>query len=404
MILEVLLLIILLGFSFAFSGSETALFSIKKTQMNTLLSENPKLHRSISDMQKKSTSFLLTILVSNNLVNIAASTLSLKIFMDLGIANYQVYNFAVMSIIVIIFGEILPKTIALNRNIRFVSKMSPPLYFASSLFFPLNFIISKVALFFLSINSFFLGATDHDLEKGELFSLLSRIKGEASGAAQTINRNFFRLMEQDPDSIIIHRNDIKGLNLSDPEYLIKESLKRTDHRFITVFSENIDNVLGIYDLYSMFEKSGENIKDHIRKNLIQGLFYPIYTNPEKLLKGLGKYGRPVFLVDEYGGIEGLLTIEHIVDMLTLRDDEFIKKVSNSTYVVNPQITVFEMEVFFQMDIFKEEGSNTLIEVFLDRLGRMPKKGDSVTFQGANIEVEKTDGYQVISFKVKVDNG
>ncbi|MCK4643807.1 DUF21 domain-containing protein [bacterium] len=401
MILEIVLLVVLLIFSFSFSGSETALFSIRKAQLRDLSSTDKKLHDNIVCMQKKGAVYLSTILIGNTLVNVTAASISLKLFLDSGLANYEMYNFLIMSFLVIIFGEVLPKTIALENNIKFISWVRHMLFLFSRLFYPFIFIINLINGCFLKIFSLFMGPVEPDLEKGELFSVLSKLEGGLSREERTINRNFLRLLEKDADSIVIHRSDMRGIDLEDDPEDIKLALRASDQHYIPVYEGKMDNIVGLFDLYSLFDKAGDDLLSHIKKNLIPGEYIPLYSNVEKLLRHLSSYRKPIFLVDEYGGIEGMLTAEHIMDMVSLSDETYIRELTRNTFRINPQTSVFEMEIFFEMDIFKEDGSSTILELFLDRLRRMPKKNDAVDFGKITVLVDKVENFAVRSFKVKV---
>ncbi|MCD6578761.1 DUF21 domain-containing protein, partial [bacterium] len=236
MIIEIFVLIILIIFSFTFSGSETALFSIKSHQLADLKKTDKKLHDCVNGFLKNTSKTLLIILISNTLVNLLATSLSLKIFQSLNIKHFELWNFLIMSFIIILFGEIFPKTLALEKNISFFKSTNLILKIFAVIIYPIIFIINGIDIFFMSIINKKFQPSAQNLSKEELFALLykSNEMRNISKDENIIYKNFIRLLDRDMKSLVIYRGDIIGIDINDKDSIIKEVLKGYKKRYISV--------------------------------------------------------------------------------------------------------------------------------------------------------------------------
>ncbi len=400
MIFDILIVLVLLALSFSFSGSETALFSIKKSRLRTLYASQPKLADRINGMIKNAPRILLAILIGNTLVNLAAASVSYKIFSALSPEHVKVLNFIFMSVIIIIFGEILPKTIALDRNIRILQVTSAPLLALVTLISPLIWLFGIINNFFLTAASLFFKGGSEEVEREEAFAMLCRSAElkKMEKYEKLVLLNFLRIMNRDISSLITPRKLIESVDLEDGEDTVAESLKRIDKRMIAVCRGGQDNVIGVFDKTKLADMQCGNIEDFIISHMEKPVFITGYLKPEKAV-GMLRGTTPLFVVDEYGGLEGMLSPTDFIRTLFAPAQGNIKRVNDRAVTVKPSTPLFEIEIFIGADLFGEAPEEDIREYFLEHYPKMPKAGSSLKAGPLNIEVTGIEKRRITEFKI-----
>ncbi|MCH7902621.1 HlyC/CorC family transporter, partial [archaeon] len=300
-------LILLSGF---FSSVELAIFSISKIKMRRLVAENKRNAKLLSDMKQKPQKLLTTILIGNNFVNVAAASiatvLSLNLFpSDIGIAVAT----GTITMAILIFGEITPKSLALKHNEFIALTAAPILKFLSMVLFPLVFILGKITGGFVRL---FGGEKGGDvLTEEEVKTVISL--GAEEGAIQKEEKEMihriFKLNDLVVEDVMTPRSEIDAIESGTKIKNIDKKLI-LEHSRIPVYKDDLDEILGVFHVRDLISLKGTRSSTTVDK-LMKPPQY-VYANKkiDKLLREFQKNkNHLVIAVDEYGGTIGLVTIE-----------------------------------------------------------------------------------------------
>ena len=395
MFLEIIFLIILLFLSGFFSSTETALTSLDKVRLRSLLKSKKSNIKYVKNLKEDMHYTLMTILLGNNLVNILSSAMASVIaygfFENLGIAIAT----AVMTFLILIFGEILPKTLGLKNDIKFSLKVSPIIYYLKKVLFPLLKFLDIIIKLFIKEDPF----QEFGISEKEFKSLVNIVEkdGHINRTEKEILSNVLDLSNTKVSEIKTPRNDVISLNfksnIKDAINLIKDS----GFSRIPVYGKNLDDIKGI--LYA---------KDIIKDNLIdknemdlnieeilikEVLYVPESMNIDLLLKKFQKNKSHIaIVVNEFGTVTGIVTLEDILEELVgeiydeneVMEEPFIK-VNDKKIIVDAQYDIDDFMKQTDLEISKDH-FETVGGFLLKETGRIPKKGEIFKFKKFNIKV------------------
>ena len=403
MVITIVLIIILIIVSGVLSGSETAFFHLKSHRNN--VSNNIK--SLLEDPQK----LLATFLTGNTIVNIALASISalitkqiaLKYNFDLSIAIIVQVLF--VTIVILIFGEIIPKILAIRNSELFAKKS---FYFIKVL----EIIFSPISIIFYSITNLFLKIVNIKKEKifdsEEELKILTDISQE-QGTLQTeeseMIRSIFEFKDKTVHEIMVPRVDIVGLPMDANIDTIMDIIKEQQFSKIPLYKESIDNIKGILyakDIIPYLLGSRPEI------NLLSISREPFFVPEQKKLDDLlldfkSKRTNIAIVVDEWGGTSGLVTLEDVVEeVIGEIHDPFDKAESNimigkdNSIIVDASISIYDLEE--QTDIIFPESEDrdfdTLGGLILDLVGDIPKRNDSVKYQNRIYTVKNIIGNRI----------
>lgn len=407
-------IIILLVFSAIFSGSETAITGITLSQIRKLKEEDEGAADILISMKKRINDILTTILIGNNLVNIAATSLVTEVTIRLfGGGNSLVIATGVMTVLVLIFGEITPKSYSAQNPIRVCKKVYKPLNAMTLLVRPLVFILNKITSVIFKI----IGGgvpTNVLVTEEDIRSLVDA--GEEEGVIEMEERemiqNIFEIDDLEVAEVMIPRIDIfalpKGTKISE---ILKTALDFGFSR-IPVYENNIDNIIGILyvkDLIPIAMDGRKKPEDIMIEEIMREAHYiPETKRINVLLKELQKKKIHMAIVlDEYGGTEGLVTIEDILEEIVGEIfDEYdsevnlVKKLSPNKYVIQGEISLEELNTMFDSRL-PDEDFDSLGGYVFSTLGRIPEKGDSIRSSNLEMKVLGMDNRRVTQVEVLV---
>ena len=403
MVITIVLIIILIIVSGILSGSETAFFHLKSHSKN--VSNNIK--SLLKDPQK----LLATFLTGNTIVNIALASISalitkqiaLKYNFDLSIAIILQVIF--VTIVILIFGEIVPKILAIRNSELFAKKS---FYFIKVL----EIIFSPISIIFYSLTNLFLKIVNIKKEKifdsEEELKILTDISQE-QGTLQTeeseMIRSIFEFKDKTVHEIMVPRVDIIGLPMDANIDTIMDIIKEQQFSKIPLYKESIDDIKGILyakDIIPYLLGSRPEI------NLLSISREPFFVPEQKKLDDLlldfkSKRTNIAIVVDEWGGTSGLVTLEDVVEeVIGEIHDPFDKAESNimigkdNSIIVDASISIYDLEE--QTDIIFPESEDrdfdTLGGLILDLVGDIPKKNDSVEYQNRIYTVKNIIGNRI----------
>ena len=392
----IITLIILVALSAYFSATETAFSTLNRIRIKNLAATNKRAALTLS-LYEDYDRILSTILIGNNIVNIASASIATIVFTKYFPVNGVTISTVVMTVAVLIFGEISPKSIAKENAESFAMFSAPILKFFTVILAPFNFAFMGLKAL---LSKIFKSSGDKSITEEELITIIDEAEtgGGIDEHESELIRSAIEFNDLDVVDIITPRVQVVAVG-SDmrPEEILKAF---DDNGFsrLPVYNDDIDNIVGVINEKD-FHKSYGKITD------IKSITKPIlYTTPttkiSALLRQLQKQkSHMAIVIDEYGGTLGIVTLEDILEELVgeIWDEhdeviEPIKKVGENTYRV--LCTTINSNR-------KDYVSNTVSGWVIEELGRLPAEGDSFAFDNLEITVAKTDLKHVEEIEVKV---
>ncbi|RKD34790.1 hemolysin [Thermohalobacter berrensis] len=411
---RLVILLVLLILSGVFSSSETALTSMDIIRLKKLEEDDKKAAKILKRIKKKMNTMLATILIGNNLVNIAATAIMTELIVEIfkGKGSTLIAT-GIMTVLILIFGEVTPKTFA-NQNPEKVSaKVGYTLEKLSILFKPIIFILNKITSITIKIMGGDMSKNEPFITEEDLKSLMD--VGEEEGVLKHQEKEMiegvFEIDDIDVTEVMVPRIDIVAIS---EDATIEEALDliiRFGHSRIPVFEDTIDNIIGI--LYAkdilpyFFTKRDKITNKTIRELMRQAYYVPETKKVSQLLKEFqhNKIHMAIVL-DEYGGTEGLVTIEDILeeivgDILDEFDNEIdlIEKKKTGEYLVKAEISLEEINEQLNLDL-PEEDFESLGGFVFSTLGRVPIKGDFIKYRGYKMIVTSVVNRRIKQIKIE----
>lgn len=406
--IELILIILGVAGSAFFSSSETALTSLnvfKIRQMEENGVENSSVVRKLTDNIGK---VLTTILIGNNIVNIVTTTLATIFFTDLFGASGAVISTVVLTLTILIFGEVTPKNIASSQSEKVALRVAKPIKIFDIILKPMSFFLQAIT----NLLTKMIIGEDHPSQdivtEEDLKTIVdvSEEQGVINNEESEIINNVFDFGDSDVEDIMTARTNMEAIAVDMDDKDLRNFLKNCKHSRIPVYGKSIDNILGILHMKDIVAFIAED-KDLNIEEMIRPAFY-VYDNMHifDLFKSMRNENVSLAIViDEYGGTSGIVTIEDIVEELVGEiEDEYdthlenIFKVNDMEYLVNPSIHINDFNDYFDTGL--EQIKNDSIGGYLiDRLGRIPKESDFIEEDGMVISVLQVNRYKLEMLKI-----
>ena len=403
MIITLIIFIILIMASGVLSGSETAFFHLK--------SNSKKISKNVKNLLKDPQKLLSTFLTGNTIVNIALASMATLITKNIAIKNNYDISFSILiqiivvTIIILIFGEILPKTIAIRNSESFANKSFYVIKFLEFLFLPISIVFyfitnTVIKTFRLKKEKIF----DSEQEL-KILTSISQQQGTLQSEESNMIHSIFDFKDKTVHEIMIPRVDMIALPTDATIDVIMDLIKDQQYSKIPIFKESVDNIKGILyakDLIPYLIGSRPQI------NLLALTREPFFVPEQKSLDDLlldfkEKRTNIAIVVDEWGGTSGLVTLEDVVEeVIGEVHDQFdknesnIKKIDDNSIIVDASISIYDLEE--QTDIVfpdsEDRDFDTLGGLILDLLGDIPKKNDSVKYKNRIYTVKNIEGNRI----------
>ena len=394
-------LFILLVLSIFFSASETAYSSLNKIRLKNLAEKGSKRAALAITLHDDFNRILSTLLVGNNITNLSAAAICAVLFVqrfgDIGATLSTV----VLTIVVVVFAEVTPKVLAKESPEKVALFCAPFLRFFVVLFTPFNLFFTYwkkfLGLFFKA------DLQDRAMTEEELLSIVEEAEQEGviDKDDKDLLRNALDFYDQKARDILTPRMDVEGISKdSEPEDISARFLE-TGYSRLPVYDENLDHILGILHMRDFFKSSISREGLH-GVNLETLITPPVYvtplTNISDLFKLLQKEkGHMAIVSDEYGGTEGIVTMEDILEELVGEiwdeSDEVVEKfvsLGDGEHKVLCTANMDDLYNYLNMSIKQpEKDSPTLGGWIVDMLGKIPEEGDSFDYKNLTVTVYKT---------------
>lgn len=409
--LSVLLLILLIALSAYFSASETAFASYNKMRLKSEAEDKKAVKaRRVLSLSENYEKLISTILIGNNLVNIVATSVATLLFTHLlpnNEAMAATVSTIVMTLVVLTFGEITPKTVAKRTADNFSKKVAGSLSVLTVLFTPLTFIFNLWQKFVLK---FFKDDGEIAVTEDEIITVVEEAAedGEIDEQESELIKNVIKFSDLDVNDILTPRVDVAAVDINWDKEKIAKIFAETEFSRLPVYDESIDNVLGI-----LYQKDFYNHGELPVSELVKPVKF-IFSSMKisRLLKLFQESKCHMVVVnDEYGGTEGIVTLEDVIESLVgeIYDEhdeviEDIVKLSETRYKVLGSTSIDKFLETFELELEEDDDDSDITTVSgfaAHNLEKIPDEGDSFEHRNLKITITKTDSNRVVEAMVEV---
>ena len=375
-------LVILVGFSAFFSASETAFSSLNQIRLKSRAEDGDSSAARVLNMAEQYDKLLSTILIGNNIVNIAAASIGTILFTQmLGAERGATVSTIVLTIIVLIFGEVTPKSLAKEMPEKVATAVSPFLVLLMALMTPLTWLFTQ----WKKLLGHFVHSGEADtITEGELMTMVSEAEndGELTDRESELIRSAIEFDDVEVEEILTPRVDVVAVEDDIPLEELAQTFAESGYSRLPVYHGTIDNIIGVVhekDFYIARLKKATKIDDLV----VPTLYTTGSTQISQLLRTLREqHHHLAVVVDEYGGTEGIITLEDILEELVgeIWDEhdevtEDFRKQSDGSWLVSGSASVDDL--YEELDLPEEEDidSNTVNGLVQEKTCHLPKVGD-----------------------------
>ncbi len=406
-ILVVLIILVLL--SAFFSSAETAFTSVNRVRLHTLEANGVKWAKRVGKMIDNYDKLITTILIGNNIVNIVASSLATLFFVSLMSDSSQAVTVstAVMTLAVLIFGEITPKTIAKEHPEGFARAFSGVLFVLEVIFFPLTWIFSQWRKLLLKIFKF---KKEPGITEDELLTYVetAHSEGGIDEHESELIRSAIEFEDLDVGDIMVHRVGVVAVSADESMEDVAKKFRENGFSRMPVYSGTIDTVIGIVHEKDFLIATLDGAKDF--ESCIQNtvcLSQNMKISAALRMMQKAKIHMAV-VVDEYGGTSAIVTMEDILEELVgeIYDEhdeieEFIKTTGDGEYIVNGNAPLLDVFDYVKVDVKEEFESSSVGGWVTEQMEKIPVAGENFDYLNMHITVTRSTQKRVAEVKITV---
>lgn len=407
-IIQLLVIIFCVIMSAYFSATETAFSSLNKIRIKTLAEDGNKRAALVSKMADKYDTMLSSVLIGNNIVNILASSLATVFFIHLLTASGKeelgtTVSTIVVTVVILIFGEISPKTIAKRSPEKFAMFAAPLLHFLMIIFTPLSFLFQQWQNLLAKI---FKSNDGAGMTEEELISIIEEAEeeGDFDKEESTLIKSAIEFGDLKVDDIFTPRRDITAISTKASKDEIAKCFSDSGYSRLPIYDDDIDNIKGIIyykDFYTTAYKTQVPIHEIIKP--------VIYVAKSQLISDLlkelqAKQMHLAVVMDEFGSTAGIVTLEDILEEIVgeIWDEhdekiEEVEEISEKEYIVSGKANLSKVLDIFDID--DEKDAQTVNGWAMDALGKIPEIGDSFEADGLSAEILAMDDKRVDKLRI-----
>jgi CBS domain containing-hemolysin-like protein len=400
---QIVVLIVLLLLSGFFSSAETALFSISRAKARYIAKERGFTNALIKKMKDDPHRLLSTILIGNNLVNVAAAALATSITIELVASNAVGIATGIMTALILIFGEIIPKSIATRNNILIARLVILPLYWLSICFTPIIYLLNFIPRLTRKVQR------KSRVTEEELMTFVEVVEEEGGieEEEKELIHNIFEFDDTSASEIMTPRADMFVINVD--EELDVEEIIRSGFSRIPVIEEDIDHVIGILNIKDLFMHQITSAQQADARSIMsEPYFVPENKKLDHLLQEFKKRKQHIaIVVDEHGGVSGLITLEDALEEIvgeiideTDKVEPHIVRLNKNEWRVLGKSEIEDVNEKLEMDIPDTKEYDTFSGYILDQIGRIPQEKENISLGNFIVTVNEMDGTRIKEYIVK----
>ena len=408
----IIVLVILFLLSAFFSGSETALMSINKYKMRHQAKLNNKGAKAAKKLLENPDKVIGVILLGNNLTNILitqiATLISLRLYGDIGLAIAT----GLLTIFILIFAELTPKTIGEMHSEKIAYSSSLLFKPMLIILYPLVFLINFIANSIIKIMGLKDNASKSPLTSDELKTVLSESSIRFPKPHLKMLESIIDLEKATVEDIMIPRSDIYGIDIGEDIATVVNNFKRTPYTRIPVYEDNIENLLGLIHIKNIAPMLASNSIDEIEiKKLIKKPYYIVSgTSLYRQLLNFQKEKRRIgFIVDEYGDIQGLVTLEDILEEIVgdftsdpADSEEIIPTDNENIFIIDGGAHIREINQILSINL-NAKSAKTINGFILEHIENLPKINDIINIQGHTFKIIENLDNAVKTVHLEINN-
>ncbi len=412
-IAQLVALVILIALSAFFSSAETSFVTVSQIKMRSLAEAGNRSAARVLKITSDSSKMLSAILIGNNLVNISASSLATTLTLSLwGNAAVSITT-GLLTLIILIFGEISPKTFATAYAEKIALLYSGPVRVLMVVLTPVIFVINFIAKGVLRIIGFNPNKHKTSITEDELRTMVdvSREEGVIETEEHEMISNVFDFGESQAKDVMIPRIDMTSVSVDSTFDEIVEVFRQDKYTRLPVYEKSVDNVIGIInvkDLLLCEDKSAFSVRNILRKPYYTYEFKHISELMDELKKTSNNF---TIVVDEYGSTVGMITLEDLLEEIVgeIRDeydedeeDEIIQ-LNDNEYIISGTTRLNDLEDIINLPKLDEDEDYDSISGFIvSQLGRLPQDGDEVNLENQKLVVDECDKYRIIKIHLYIN--
>lgn len=389
-----------------FSATETAFSSLNKTRLR-LMSEKSKKAALALRLSENYDNLISSILIGNNIVNISLSSIGTVFFIDKFGDIGATLSTVIITVMVLIFGEVCPKSIAKDMPESFAAFSAPIIRFFVWILSPINFLFSLLKK---GLSKMLRVKDGEKTSQEELIMMVEEVteEGTLNSEESLLVQNAIEFSDLKAEDILTHRVAIEAFPIDAPKQEIAQAFSESKYSRLLVYEESIDNIVGVVHQKDFYTGTGVTKKD-IRDIMTPPIFILPSKKIDELLRLLQKNKSHVAVVlDEYGGTYGLVTMEDILEELVgdIWDEhdevtENYRSVGENKFRVNCAMTVDDFCAQFDVEI--ETETISLSGWVTEQLSKIPDVGDSFDYLNLSIRVIDTESHRVSEVEVVVND-
>ncbi|HQU29164.1 MAG: HlyC/CorC family transporter [Nitrospira sp.] len=397
--------LICIGLSAFFSGAEIAFFSITEARLHTMAEEGWMGAKMALKLRSNPQRLLSTILIGNNLVNIMAASWATVIAIRIWGSEAVAIATGLLTFLVLLFGEIVPKTLCVKYSEVAISLFSYPVYILEQLFFPFIYLLEPIILKLTGGR----GLTVPFITEEELKIML-----DAGGKAGVLETDEVRMIKN-----VFEFNDVTAEDAMTPRVYMfaldgaltleeaQDEIFKAKYSRIPIYEGNSDNITGIlYRSHALMKLAQGNSQITLKGLAKSPLFIPASKTADDLLKQFQQEKRHIaIVVNEFGGVMGLITVEDLLEEVVGEildegdlSEEWIRRIGKNQILVDGRTEVRRINEFLKVEL-NEEDQNTISGLILEELGHIPAIGEKVETDGCQLIVQDADERSIKSVQI-----
>lgn len=403
-----ILLVLLVFMSAFFSSSETALINMSKIRLKHLVKEKVKNAEKLEKLYEDSNKLIGAILIGNNIVNVATSSIATIIttsrFSNAGLG----ISVGLTTLVILIFGEITPKNLALKNSESISLFVAPIILFLVRIFTPILFIVNSIS----NLLSALLGQRNDDkkptITQDELKTIVdvSNQEGVLETDETEMIQNIFEFKDLTVDDIMIQRRDIVAISADMSYDEIIDVFKNRQLSRLPIYEDTIDDIIGVLYAKDLFftEQSKEDFD--IKAVMREPVFVNEFVKISDFFKKMQQVKTHIAIVlDEYGGVAGIVTMEDLVESIVGdiydeydQQDEEVRKLKENIYVINGNSKLTEIQDLLQVELVSKD-YESLGGYLMDKMGKIPTQGDIYEDENFKFIISSMDKNRINKVKV-----
>lgn len=396
------LLVLLSGF---FSSSETGMMSLNRYRLRHLLRKGIPAAKRVSKLLERPDRLLGIILIGNTFANILASAVATVVavhfFGDLGVFIATVC----LTLIILIFAETAPKTLAALYPMRLAFFVSLPLQFLLKILYPLVLFVNGISNATLRLFRIRVGHRGVEpLSAEELRTVVNEATGKISANYQKMLLRILDLEQVTVYDAMVPKSEVVGIDLQDDWSIIREQIAQCEHAYMPIYREHLDKVQGMLNLRRVLTEMRD---EALSKTKLQKLAEPVYFVPEnaqlnkQLLNFQDQQKSVALVVDEYGDVQGLITLQDVLEEIVGEfskgmgeSSDLIRALKNGSYLVDGGIAIRDLNRLMKWHL-PTSGPKTLGGLMVEHLEMIPSPGIGARVAGYPMEVKKVADNRII---------